>query len=107
MSTATIKAAPDLDAWRDDRVPKDVEQAVMFIYFRHAIQSTTKTKGPSWDEIAKFMGWNCPRAELRKKMKRLRRWGVKWDMNKPGSTRIHKDVEPFLSQRLERARLSA
>lgn len=89
MPTMTQVRGVDLAAWQEGRVPPDVVRACRFIY---------EHKKCSWAEIAAHMGWDdLPREEWRAKMKRLRRWGVMWAINKPGSTRIHGDVKPFLA----------
>lgn len=78
----------DIDAWRENRVPPDAERIVRFI---------SSHKRCTWGEIADHMGWSdLPRPEWRAKMKRFRRWGVVWTLNKPQSTRIHPEVRPFL-----------
>lgn len=85
----------DLDSWQSHRVPSDVMQALIFVYLHR------KNKGSvTWAEIASFMQWRCARSELRGKMKRLRRWGLRWELNKPGSTRVDKKVHPFIEDEL-------
>lgn len=88
MPTMTARSV-DLDAWREGRVPPDVEKAIRFIYTH---------KKCTWREIAQHMEWDhLPRTEWMTKMRRLRRWGVTWNLNVPKSTRIVADVRPFLS----------
>lgn len=101
--TMTPSKGIDLAAWAEDRVPPDVKQAVFFIYTRTRRHHT----GVSWSEIADFMEWNVPRSDVRYKMKRLRRWGVRWDLNKAGSTRIDKKVWPYLEMELGKLRNGA
>lgn len=100
MNTMTKIKGVDLDAWREGRVPPDVKQCIIFIYL-----CSQAKRGPSWAAIAQFMDWKCPRPEIRPKLKRMRRWGVRWDLNKPGSTRIDKRVWPFIEAELDKARL--
>jgi hypothetical protein len=88
MNTPTI----DLASWVEDRVPPDVLQICGFIWG----YNDNLGVGPSWDEIAVFAGWKCQRSEMRHKMKRLRRWGVKWRLNVPGSTKVDKSIVPYL-----------
>lgn len=100
MSTMTpVRANLDLASWQEGRVPPDVKQAVAFIYF-----CTKSGQKCSWTDIADFMGWKCPRSEIRPKMKRLRRWGVRWDINQAGSTRVDKKVWPFIEAEMARNR---
>lgn len=99
MSTMTPVRGTDIDAWREGRVPPDVKQAIGYIYFSNKAKIRV-----TWADVADFMEWNCHRSELRGRMKRLRRWGVRWDMNKEGSTRIDKLVWEFIEAEAARSR---
>ena len=86
--TPTRRPSVDLDAWRNGKVPDDARKIITFIHTH---------KRCTWQDIAEHMGWDdLPRDQWRGKMKRFRRWGVVWTLNKPGSTRIHPEVRNLL-----------
>lgn len=82
----------DVIAWKADTVPPDVVQVMCFVY------SWRKNfgVGPSWAEIAEFMGWPADRSTWRPKMKRIRRWGLRWTINVAGSTDISAAARPYV-----------
>ena len=83
----------DVDAWERKRVPREAVTCLLYV---HAYRKRTGT-GPSWADIAHLMDWDhLDRRQWRIRMKRLRRWGLQWRFNVPGSTKVHKDVVPFV-----------
>lgn len=82
----------DVKAWEEDRVPKDVLQVMCYVYCRRR-----EGPGPSWKEIALFMNWPNDRLLWRHKLKRMRRWGLRWVINKSGSTYISKAALPYVA----------
>jgi hypothetical protein len=90
MPTMAPARRVDVSAWREGRVPPDVRRACKFIY---------QHKKCSWAEIAEHMGWaDLPRDQWRNKMRRLKRWGVLWNLNTPGSTRIAAEVREYVAK---------
>lgn len=88
----------DVAAWTEDRVPSDVEQVMVFVYRFRKLVGT----GPAWSEIIDAMGWqHLPREDWRRKFKRMRRWGLRWEMNKPNSTSISRAALPFVKAKAE------
>lgn len=83
----------DVTAWQEDRVPSDVRKVMIYVYdFRQSVGV-----GPAWSDIVDYMGWqHLPRDQWRKKFKRMRRWGLRWEMNVPGSTSISRAALPFV-----------
>lgn len=87
-----LEKTVDVAAWEERRVPKDVLQVMVFVYL---IREATG-KGPSWSQIVKYMGWNTPRNEWKRKLGRMRRWGLNWRYGQANSTYIDKSVKEFV-----------
>ena len=102
MATLTkTKDFVDIESWEAGRVPNHVLQLMTFVYMSRA----TMRRGPSWLAVAQFMGWaDLPRSEWRSKMKKYRRWGLRWIPNVEHSTRVHRDVRPLLEKRIRESK---
>lgn len=77
-------------------MPHDVERVMIYVFhFRNTIGT-----GPAWAEIIDFMGWqHIPRDQWRKKFKRMRRWGLRWEMNQANSTSVSRAALPFVREK--------
>ena len=83
----------DVAAWAEDRVPSDVEKVMIFVYHYRKLIGV----GPAWAEIIDVMGWqHIPREDWRRKFKRMRRWGLRWEINKSNSTSISRAALPYV-----------
>lgn len=86
----------DVEAWKEGRVPSDVREVMCFVF---VCRSLTHHEGPSWAEIIEHMNWeHLPRSVWRSKFKRMRRWGLRWELNKPGSTSISRAALPYVRE---------
>jgi len=85
----------DVDAWERERVPREAVTLMIYVYSYRKKYGT----GPSWKDIAGLMDWDhLTRKQWRTRMKRMRRWGLQWRFNVEGSTKIHKDVRPYVEK---------
>ena len=87
------KPIPEMQKWIDGTVPDKVVNVVYFIW----LEKSQGGVAPTWAEIAHVGGWaHRPRAEWQAKMRYLRRFGVEWSHQKRYSTRVRREVVPYL-----------
>lgn len=80
-------------AWLDGTVPPKVLKIMYFIHNERLLLGVS----PTWAEIAIEGGWSHrPRREWRNKMRYLKRFGVEWAPNQQYSTRVKREVVPYL-----------
>lgn len=100
MNKVLEKHEVDVASWEERRVPRDVLQVMIFVYlYRQA-----SGHGPAWSEIVRYMDWDIPRSEWKRKFKRMKRWGLVWRFDKANSTTIDKSVLHYVKAAAEEAK---
>lgn len=84
--------------WRNRRVPRRYVKMFVFI---ETYRRTHNMLCPTWAEIATHMGWeDWSRNDIRKVMRKGQQFGLKFDLNKPRTTRVNGRVVPHIEDRL-------